>query len=118
MPGTIELPLLPVVATEAPEVLAPAPAAAPATEAAGLSWRPTAQEVVEDPVLAVFSDEAGTEIDQLEFLSIDEAYDYAASQENEVVRCDLYDQFAGVRGRHRVTYVRKSETGHWVPLLR
>jgi hypothetical protein len=66
----------------------------------------------------VLYDGAGAEVDELQFLSIDEAYDYAASLEAGIVRCDLYDEFAGVRGRLRVTYVRKPETGHWVPLLK
>jgi serine/threonine-protein kinase len=81
------------------------------------SWLAAEQNVVEDHVLAVFSDETATEIDQMEFLSIDEAYDYASSLGENVVRCDLYDQFAGVRGKLRVTYVRRPKTGHWVPLL-
>jgi eukaryotic-like serine/threonine-protein kinase len=75
------------------------------------------QNVVEDHVIAVFSDAAGKEVDVMQFLSIDEAYDYADSLEAGIARCDLYDEFAGVRGRLRVTYVRKPETGHWVPLL-
>jgi hypothetical protein len=74
--------------------------------------------VVEDHVHAVFTDAAGVAVDEMQFLSIDEAYDYAASLGPEVVRCDLYDEFAGVRGRLRVTYARRPETGHWVPLLK
>jgi eukaryotic-like serine/threonine-protein kinase len=74
-------------------------------------------DVVEDHVLAVFSDDSGSEVDQLEFLSIDEAYEYAASAETGAVRCELYDSFAGVRGKLRVTYVRKPDTGHWVPRI-
>jgi hypothetical protein len=65
----------------------------------------------------VFSDEIGTVVDQLEFVSIDEAYDYPSGLPNGVVRCDLYDHFADVRGRLRVSYVRRVETGHWAPLL-
>jgi len=104
-PSSGEIPL-PLVRPAA----APDPAAEPP---------PTALDAPEgeDNVLAVFSDGGGGVVDQLEFVSIDEAYDYAAGLPNGVVRCDLYDQFADVRGRLRVTYVRRVETGHWVPLL-
>jgi serine/threonine-protein kinase len=94
------------------------PPPAVAVQADEGSWIGAAESVVEDHVIAVFSDAAGAELDELQFLSIDEAYDYAGSLEAGIVRCDLYDEFAGVRGRLRVTYVRKPETGHWVPLLK
>ncbi len=77
-----------------------------------------ASQVQEDILLAVFSDESGATVDELEFLSIDEAYDYATTLPSRAVRCELYDHFAGVRGKLRATYVRRSETGHWVPVLR
>lgn len=70
-----------------------------------------------DHLIAVFRDAAGASIDELEFVSIDEAYEFACAQSAEVVRCDLYDELEGVRGRLRVTYARSPETGHWVPLL-
>jgi eukaryotic-like serine/threonine-protein kinase len=70
-----------------------------------------------DVLAAVFTDAAGAKVDELQFVSIDEAYDFACSQSDDVVRCDLYDELEGVRGRLRVTYVRSPETGHWVPLL-
>jgi serine/threonine protein kinase len=107
-PSSGEIPLLlvrPAQPPAAPQPPEPAPAVLE-TPAAG-----------EDHVLAVFSDEIGTVVDQLEFLSIDEAYDYASGLPKGVVRCDLYDHFADVRGRLRVSYVRRVETGHWVPLL-
>jgi eukaryotic-like serine/threonine-protein kinase len=77
-----------------------------------------ALRVEEDMVLAVFSDESGATVDELEFLSIDEAYDYAGTLPSRAIRCELYDHFAGVRGRLRATYVRKPESKHWVPLLK
>lgn len=89
-PGTIELASL----------QAPAPAAA-----------------AEDRVQAVFSDDAGTAVAELEFRSIDAAYEHATTLGANVVRCDVYDEFEGVRGRLRVTYVRSLESGHWVPQL-
>ena len=64
-------------------------------------------------VTAVFKDATGTAVDKMEFVSLDEAYDFACSQSADVVRCDIYDV---PRGRLRVTYVRRTETGHWVPL--
>jgi serine/threonine protein kinase len=80
-------------------------------------WADEASHVEEDMVLAVFSDASGATVDELEFLSIDEAYDYATTLPSRAVRCELYDHFAGVRGKLRATYVRRPETGHWVPLL-
>jgi serine/threonine-protein kinase len=105
------------VAVPPPPVPALASAAPPAPDSERASWIASEQSVVEDCVLAVFSDAAGAELDEMEFLSIDEAYEYAASQGAAVVRCDLYDQFAGVRGKLRVTYMRRAETGLWVPLI-
>jgi len=81
------------------------------------AWVAAAANVVEDCVLAVFFDAAGAVVDELELLSIDEAYDYAESLGPDAVRCELYDRFAGVRGRLRATYVRKPEGGLWVPFL-
>ncbi|HEX8795985.1 MAG TPA: serine/threonine-protein kinase [Polyangiaceae bacterium] len=81
------------------------------------AWADEAASVEEDLVLAVFSDESGAAVDELEFLSIDEAYDYATTLPSRVTRCELYDHLAGVRGKLRATYVRRAETGHWVPLL-
>jgi serine/threonine-protein kinase len=75
-----------------------------------------ASEVV-DQVAAVFSDAEGAKVDEMAFVSIDEAYEFASTQPESVVRCDLYDELDGVRGRLRVTYVRNAETGHWVPVL-
>jgi len=81
-------------------------------------WVETAAGVVEDHVTAVLRDASGATVDELQFLSIDEAYDYACSQARNVVRCDIYDQLDDVRGRLRVTYVKSAETSHWVPLLK
>jgi serine/threonine protein kinase len=92
-PGTIDLASL-----QPPAPPAPAPA-------------------VEDRVQAVFSDEAGTAVAELEFRSIDAAYEHATTLGATVVRCDVYDEFEGVRGRLRVTYVRSMASGHWVPQL-
>ena len=72
---------------------------------------------VDDRVAAVFIDAAGATVDELQFLSINEAYDYACSLPGEIVRCDLFDVLDDVRGGHRVTYVRSPESGHWVPRL-
>jgi serine/threonine protein kinase len=72
----------------------------------------------EQPVesfVAVFLDASGTVTEELRFGSISDAYDHAWSLGPEVVRCDLYDEFAGIRGNHRVTYVRKGQTPLWVP---
>jgi serine/threonine protein kinase len=78
---------------------------------------PVAPAAVEDRVEAVYSDEAGATVEQREFTSIDAAYEHATKLAAQVVRCDVYDQFEGVRGRLRVTYVRSIESGHWVPQL-
>ncbi len=101
----------------APAAAAPVPVAAvqPAAEADLAVLK--GADADEDHVLAIFLDAAGAKVDELEFLSIDEAYDYATSQGPEVARCELYDHFAGVRGKLRVSYVRREETGHWVPVL-
>jgi serine/threonine-protein kinase len=118
-PGSIDLAKIAAAATV--PVPAPPPRAPPATDPAEPAVvepdRIPLESVVEDHVVAIFTDEAGTTVDELQFLSIDEAYDYADSLGPEAVRCDLYDEFAGVRGRLRVTYLRKAETGHWVPLI-
>jgi serine/threonine-protein kinase len=70
-----------------------------------------------ESLIAVFFDRADHVVDELHFASIPDAYDHAWSLPTEVVRCELYEEFAGVRGKHRVTYVRKGETSLWVPLL-
>jgi serine/threonine-protein kinase len=102
---------------------AAAPNDAPAVAAVGVTadkdaWLAAVPNVVEDHVVAVFSNAQGKVVDEMSFLSIDEAYEYAASLERGIVRCDLFDEFEGVRGWLRATYVRREETGHWVPLLR
>ncbi|HEX8792765.1 MAG TPA: serine/threonine-protein kinase [Polyangiaceae bacterium] len=81
------------------------------------SLQPPAPAAVEDRVQAVFSDDAGAAVAELEFSSIDAAYEHATTRGANVVRCDVYDEFEGVRGRLRVTYVRSLESGHWVPQL-
>ncbi|MGH7296307.1 MAG: hypothetical protein ACRELB_15310, partial [Polyangiaceae bacterium] len=86
-------------------------------EADAPDWVATAAQSVDDQVTAVLRDAAGAQVDELQFLSIDEAYDYACSQA-AAVRCDIYDQLDDVRGRLRVTYVKNVETSHWVPLLK
>jgi serine/threonine protein kinase len=114
-PGSIQVQGL------APTTAAPAQPAGPAEPARPVQPSISLEygdPVVEDQVHAVFIDAGGSAIDEMVFLSIDEAYDYAASLGPEAVRCDLYDEFAGIRGRLRVTYVRRPETGHWVPLLK
>jgi serine/threonine protein kinase len=75
-----------------------------------------ARQATEDHVVAVFTDDAGKVVDQMEFVSIDEAFEYTSSLEGSAVRCDLYDEFAGVRGRLRVSYVRSPDTSQWVTL--
>jgi serine/threonine-protein kinase len=95
----------------------PVKEAASASVSDDQAWLAAAANVVLDNVLAVFTDGAGAVVDELEFLSIDEAYDYAESLGADAVRCELYDQFAGVRGRLRATYVRKPEDGLWVPVI-
>jgi serine/threonine-protein kinase len=81
------------------------------------AWIEQAASAVEDQVVAVFTDASGAKVDELEFFSIDEAYDYTSTLGSNVARCEVYDQFAGVRGRLRVTYQRNPATGHWVPLI-
>jgi len=78
---------------------------------------PPVAPATEDRVQAVYSDEAGAAVVELEFPSIDAAYEHATKLGANVVRCDVYDEFEGVRGRLRVTYVRSLQTGHWVPQL-
>jgi serine/threonine protein kinase len=105
-PGQIPVqpwPKLPNGAAEA----APKPASAP----------PTWSEPVVESFIAVFVDNSDTIVDELHFASIHDAYDHAWSLGPEVVRCELFDEFAGVRGKHRVTYVRKGQTALWVPLM-
>jgi hypothetical protein len=70
-----------------------------------------------ESLIAVFVDQRGQNGAELRFPSIEEAYDHAWSLGPEVVRCELYEEFAGVRGKHRLTYVRKGQTALWVPLL-
>ncbi len=72
---------------------------------------------IDDRVAAIFLDASGATVDEMQFLSIDEAYEYACSQPSAIVRCDLFDALDDVRGRLRVTYVRSPESGHWVPRL-
>jgi eukaryotic-like serine/threonine-protein kinase len=105
-PGSIELPISP------PAVKPPV-----ATIEADVPEKFDSVAPAADLLAAVFTDAAGATVDELQFVSIDDAYDFACSQPAEVVRCDLYDELEGVRGHLRVTYVRSPETGHWVPLL-
>ncbi len=70
-----------------------------------------------ESLIAVFFDTAEQVVDELHFASVVDAYDHAWSLGAEVVRCEMYDEFAGVRGKHRVTYVRKGQTALWVPLM-
>jgi serine/threonine protein kinase len=74
-------------------------------------------ETSSESIIAVFIDNTDKVVDELHFASIPDAYDHAWSLGPEVVRVDLYDEFAGVRGKHRVTYVRKGQTVLWVPLM-
>jgi hypothetical protein len=108
-----------MIAEAGDQISPPAPVGEPASASVDDddAWVKAAADVVEDNVLAIFSDEGGAVVDEMEFLSIDEAYEYAMSIGATAVRCDLYDQFAGVRGRLRATYVRKPEAGLWVPLI-
>jgi serine/threonine-protein kinase len=115
-----------VVAVAAETEVAPsaAPDVAPSAAPEAVTIEADTAEAVDaaarafvDRVTAVFKDAAGTTLDQMEFVSIDEAYDFACSQPAEVVRCDLYDELDGVRGRLRVTYLRSVETNLWVPLI-
>ena len=105
---------------DAPEHAAASPGLPPQPPASPpapipLSLFPAVADVVEDRVVGVFFDVAGARVDEMQFLSIDEAVDYASSLGPEVVRCDLYDEFADVRGRLRATYVRENGSG-WVAL--
>jgi eukaryotic-like serine/threonine-protein kinase len=68
-----------------------------------------------ETLVAIFMDASGNVTGELRFESIGDAYDYAWSLGPEIVRCELYEEFAGVRGNHRVTYVRKGQTALWVP---
>jgi serine/threonine protein kinase len=111
----VEAALVPFAPT-APPPVAPAPEAT-TIESDASELNAALASAVDDRVAAVFKDAAGANVDELQFLSIDEAYDYACSLPGEIVRCDLYDALDDVRGRLRVTYVRSAETGHWVPLL-
>jgi serine/threonine protein kinase len=70
-----------------------------------------------ESLIAVFMDAEGNAVDELHFASMSDAYDHAWSRGPDVVRCELYEAFAGVRGKHRVTYVRKGQTSLWVPVL-
>jgi serine/threonine-protein kinase len=70
-----------------------------------------------DHLTVVLKDAAGATVDELQFASIDEAYEFACAQGDAVVSCEIYDEFEGVRGRLRVTYVRSDATGLWVPRL-
>jgi serine/threonine protein kinase len=99
-PGSIKLPIAPPVPVAAPP---PPPAPTPLP--------------LDDRVIAVFCDRSGRSLDEMQFLSLDEAYEYACSLGIEVERVDVYDEFADVRGKLRVTYVRKGESEHWVPML-
>ncbi len=123
-PGSLRL--AEIHQTLAAQAQAEAPPAAPASasqpkvvtiEADATDWVQEAAASVGEHVAAVLRDASGATVDELEFLSLDEAYDYVCSQSGPVVRCDIYDQLAGVRGRRRVTYAKSPESGHWVPRL-
>ncbi len=105
-------PPTPFPGSVAVQVLPATPPAQPASVAAALAELPTP-----DSVIALFSNADGTVVDELHFLSIDEAYQYACSFEGPAVRCDVYEEFAGVCGKCRATYVRKDGARYWVPLL-
>lgn len=68
-------------------------------------------------LIAVFFDSSLNTVDELHFESLADAYDHAWSLGPQVIRCELYEEFEGVRGKHRVTYMRKGQTKLWVPLL-
>ena len=78
---------------------------------------PSTMEGSPESLIAVFFDTSEQQVDELHFASIADAYDHAWSRGPEVVRCELYDEFAGVPGKLRVTYVRKGQTQLWVPLI-
>jgi eukaryotic-like serine/threonine-protein kinase len=102
-----QFPVQPLPKISGTERTATLPAADPVT------WiEPSAESLI-----AVFIDTAENVVDELHFASIPDAYDHAWSLGPEVVRCELYEEFAGVRGKHRVTYVRKGQTSLWVPLM-
>jgi serine/threonine-protein kinase len=102
-PGSIKLPI--ALPSSAPAVAAPVATPLPPAPSG------------DDRVIAVFRDAAGKSVDEMQFLSLDEAYDYACSLGAEIERVDMYDEFADVRGKLRVTYVRKGASEHWVPML-
>jgi len=108
----VEEALAPFAPTHPP----PAPVAV-VTESDSAELAQALGAAVDDRVAAVFIDATGATVDELQFLSINEAYDYACSLPGEIVRCDLFDSLDDVRGGHRVTYVRSPESGHWVPKL-
>jgi serine/threonine protein kinase len=95
----------------APTRPAASPPAAPAVDPSA------ALETSAESVIAVFMDAYRAKIDELNFVSLEEAYEYCCSLKPPIVRCEVYDEFAGARGKHRVTYLRKSDTGHWMPVL-
>jgi serine/threonine protein kinase len=87
------------------------------TESAPRALDSTWTDSSPESLIAVFVDSSEQIVDELHFASIEDAYDHAWSLGSEVVRCELYEEFAGVRGKHRVTYVRKGQTQLWVPLM-
>jgi serine/threonine protein kinase len=118
-PGSIQLAeITRTLATHAAHGAAAAPAETATIDADAPDWVQEAAASVDDHVAAVLRDASGATLDELEFLSLDEAYDYLSTHTGAVVRCDIYDQLAGVRGRRRVTYAKSPESGHWVPRLK
>jgi serine/threonine-protein kinase len=85
----------------------------PVEDACHVEWAEPSTE----NLIAVFFDSSLNTVDELHFESLADAYDHAWSLGPQVVRCELYEEFAGVRGKHRVTYLRKGQTKLWVPLL-
>jgi serine/threonine-protein kinase len=112
--STAPTPAAPPAAPVVPAAAASEPAAVIDGDAP--AWADAARAEV-DHVTVVLKNASDAVVDELQFVSIDEAYEYACSQGEDVVRCEIYDEFAGVRGKLRVTYVRSAETGHWVPRL-
>jgi hypothetical protein len=102
-PGQIRVQPLP----KAPDALQPV------EDAFHVEWAEPATE----NLIAVFFDSSLNAVDELHFDSLADAYDHAWSLGPQVIRCELYEEFAGVRGKHRVTYLRKGQTQLWVPLL-
>jgi len=96
----------------------PEAAAAPTEPVAAVLDPATYMESSPGSLIADFFDTADKRVDELHFASIEDAYDHAWSLGLHVVRCELYEEFAGVRGKHRVTYVRKGQTQLWVPLMK